>query len=71
MNKTALLKKLDTIEYNKDDKETEESLEQLDVADSIARLAGLKNDNEYKLCRQAAKHTLGEIPEPDDEYLQD
>lgn len=41
-------------------------VEQMSLARSVLKLAGVNREEEYKLCRSVAERLLGRVPEPED-----
>ncbi len=65
LDKRALLETLERVQYRKEGGERN-PLEQMSLADALPALAEVNHEREYKLCRLAAEHLLGEVPAPDD-----
>jgi hypothetical protein len=71
LDKIALLEQLERIKYEREDSSEQSHLEQMSLAGALLVLAEINHEREYALCRAAAEHLLGKVPEPDDADLGD
>jgi len=69
VDKMTLVKRLEAIRYQKKPDAERDQLEKMNLAGSLLDLAKISHDSIYVLCRDIARHLLGEVPEPDDADL--
>ena len=65
LNKEELLSLLD-IDPEKMGKLEDVSSEQMGLAMSLLKIAGITTEREYSLCSSLAKKLLGKVPEPEE-----
>jgi len=66
IDREALVKLLEPIEYQPEASEEQAHLEQMSLAGVLLALADIDHEREYTMCRAAALHLLGEIEEPEE-----
>ena len=66
LNREKLLERLERITYERKNEPLLDRFEQIGLAGGLLQIAELTHEQEYELCRRAAQHALGRIPEPDD-----
>jgi hypothetical protein len=66
LDKLALLKKLEGIEYEKDDERDQDVANRVNLGGHLLLLADLDHNRQYELCRKLAEHLLEIVPEPDE-----
>jgi hypothetical protein len=66
LNKKELLGRLEEIPYKPGDKSEGDVLEEMSLARSLLKLAGIDHEREYSLCRSVAEKLLEKVPEPDE-----
>jgi len=69
LNKMELVKRLEPIRYQRKPDAERDQLEKMNLAGSLLDLAKISHESIYTLCRDIARHLLGEVPEPDDADL--
>ncbi len=69
LDRTALVQRLDPVRYEKKPDADRTQLEKMNLAGSLLDLAKINHESIYSLCRDVARHLLGEVPEPDDADL--
>ena len=69
-NKTTWLGRLEKPSHEKSKEFEESSLEEMHLGSVLKTLARLEPENEYDLCRDVAKHLLGEVPVPENTDLE-
>jgi len=64
LDRTALLKLLEAVKPEKEQRGWEEQLRRVSLQAALLHLAEIDHEHEYQLCRSVARHLLGEVPDP-------
>lgn len=66
LDKLALLKRLEPVQPEEKPGAEAEFFKKIHLGTALLALAEIDHERELKLCRQAAEHLLGQVPEPEE-----